>query len=209
MPLLEETGHVPTEKYAHGPEIYAQAQRIGKLYGLYSDVLFHTEITDLEWQVAQSRWLVSTNRGDSFSAQFIAMGTGPLSVAQLPGIPGIETFQGHSFHTSRWDYSYSGGDASGAPLEKLADKRVAVIGTGATAVQCVPQLAKDCKELFVFQRTPSAVAERKNHPIDPQWFEQMVEETGPGWQQRWMENFTTIWDGVLSEPDEMDADSDP
>ncbi|MBP2454778.1 flavin-containing monooxygenase [Mycolicibacterium lutetiense] len=209
MPLLEETGHVPTEKYAHGPEIYAQAQRIGKLYGLYSDVLFHTEITDLEWQEAQSRWLVSTNRGDSFTAQFIAMGTGPLSVAQLPGIPGIETFQGHSFHTSRWDYSYSGGDASGAPLEKLADKRVAVIGTGATAVQCVPQLAKDCKELFVFQRTPSAVAERKNHPIDPQWFEQMVEETGPGWQQRWMENFTTIWDGVLSEPDEMDADSDP
>jgi cation diffusion facilitator CzcD-associated flavoprotein CzcO len=209
MPLLEETGHVPTEKYARGPEIYAQAQRIGKRYDLYADVLFHTEIAELEWQETESRWLVSTNRGDRFTAQFIAMGTGPLSVAQLPGIRGIETFQGHSFHTSRWDYNYSGGDASGAPLDKLTDKRVAVIGTGATAVQCVPQLAKDCKELLVFQRTPSAVAERNNHPIDPQWFDGMAKDTGPGWQQRWLENFATIWDGVLLDPDEMDPDSDP
>ncbi len=209
LPLLEETGHVPTEKYAHRPEIFAQAQRIGRHYGLYEHALFHTQITELQWQDEQSRWLIRTNRGDSFTAQFVAMGTGPLSVAQLPGIPGIETFQGHSFHTSRWDYEFSGGDGDGAPLDKLADKRVAVIGTGATAVQCVPQLARDSKELLVFQRTPSAIAVRNNHPIDPQWFEQMVGDMGPGWQQKWLDNFATIWDGVLLDPDEMDPDSDP
>lgn len=204
LPLLEETGYVPTEKYAHGPEILEHCQRIAKHYDLYADTMFHTQVTELEWQEGQSRWLIRTNRGDEFTAQFVAIGNGPLSVAQLPGIPGLEAFQGRSFHTTRWDYHYTGGDASGAPLDKLADKRVAVIGTGATAVQVVPQLAKDCKELFVFQRTPSAVAVRDNHPIDPQWFNQMVNDIGPGWQQRWLENFATIWDGVLLNPDEMD-----
>lgn len=208
LPLLGETGYMPTEKYVHGPEIFAHAQRIGKHYDLYADALFHTQVTDLQWQDDQSRWLISTDRGDRFTAQFVAMGTGPLSVAQLPAIPGIDEFQGRSFHTSRWDYDASGGDASGAPMDKLADKRVAVIGTGATAVQCVPELAKYCKELLVFQRTPSAVAVRNNHPIDPQWFAQIT-AAGPGWQQQWLESFATIWDGVLTDPNELDADSNP
>ena len=102
MPLLEETGHMPSEKYAHGPEILEHCQRIGKHFGLYDNALFHTEVVDLAWQEADSRWLVSTNRGDAFTAQFVAMGTGPLHVPKLPGIPGIESFTGHSFHTSRW-----------------------------------------------------------------------------------------------------------
>src|SRR6476646_6739935 len=106
MPLLEETGPMPTEKYAHGPEILEHCQRIGKQFNLYEHALFHTEVPDLEWDDANSRWIVRTNRGDEFTAQFVGMGTGPLHVAKLPGIPGIEEFQGHAFHTSRWDYAY-------------------------------------------------------------------------------------------------------
>nr|AAL14233.1 cyclododecanone monooxygenase [Rhodococcus ruber] len=200
MPLLEETGYMPTEKYAHGPEILEHCQRIGKHYDLYDDALFHTEVTDLVWQEHDQRWRISTNRGDHFTAQFVGMGTGPLHVAQLPGIPGIESFRGKSFHTSRWDYDYTGGDALGAPMDKLADKRVAVIGTGATAVQCVPELAKYCRELYVVQRTPSAVDERGNHPIDEKWFAQIAT---PGWQKRWLDSFTAIWDGVLTDPSEL------
>ena len=110
MPLLEETGYMPSEKYAHAPEILEHCRRIGRQYGLYDNALFHTQVTSLDWDEADSRWNISTNRGDAFTAQFVGMGTGPLHVPKLPGIPGIETFKGHSFHTSRWDYGYTGGD---------------------------------------------------------------------------------------------------
>jgi cyclohexanone monooxygenase len=198
MPLLEETGHMPSEKYAHGPEILEHCQRIGKHFSLYDNALFHTEVVDLAWQEADSRWRVSTNRGDRFTAQFVAMGTGPLHVPKLPGIPGIESFKGHSFHTSRWDYAYTGGDPSGAPMGGLSDKRVAIIGTGATAVQCVPHLATACKQLYVFQRTPSSVDVRSNHPTDPEWFAEMAT---PGWQQRWLDNFASNQTGGMAEED--------
>ena len=153
---------------------------------------------DLTWDEGRSRWVISTNRGDAFTAQFVAMGTGPLHVPKLPGIPGIESFAGHSFHTSRWDYDYTGGDPSGAPMTGLADKRVAIIGTGATSVQCVPHLARACKELFVFQRTPSSVDVRANRPTDPEWF---AEIAAPGWQQRWLENFTANQTGGMADED--------
>ncbi|MFI7708360.1 flavin-containing monooxygenase [Nonomuraea sp. NPDC049480] len=201
MPLLEETGHMPTEKYAHAPEILEHCRRIGKHYGLYDNALFHTEVVGLEW--IGGRWLVRTDRGDAFTAQFVAMGIGPLHVPKLPGIPGIDTFSGHAFHTSRWDYAYTGGDPSGAPLDRLADKRVAVIGTGATAVQCVPHLARACKELYVFQRTPSSVDVRDNRPTDPEWFAEMAT---PGWQQRWLENFTAIQTGGLAVAEDLVMD---
>jgi cation diffusion facilitator CzcD-associated flavoprotein CzcO len=198
VPLLEETGHRPTEKYAHAPEILEQCQRIGRHFGLYDNALFHTEITALSWDDARKVWVVRTNRGDEFTASFIGLGTGPLHVPKLPGLPGIEDFQGHSFHTSRWDYDYTGGDPAGAPLDKLADKRVAIIGTGATSVQCVPHLARAAKELYVFQRTPSSVDVRDNRPIDPDWF---AEVATPGWQQRWLENFTANQGGGTAEED--------
>ena len=187
MPMLEETGHMPTEKYAHGAEILAHCQRIGRQYGLYDDTLFHTEVTDLTWDEAGRHWIISTDRGDRLTASFVTLGTGPLAVPKLPGIPGMGSFAGHSFHTSRWDYAYTGGDPGGAPMDKLADKRVGIIGTGATAVQCVPHLSRACRELYVFQRTPSSVDVRDNHPIDPEWF---AEIATAGWQQRWLENFT-------------------
>lgn len=196
MPLLEETGHRPTEKYAHAPEILEQCRRIGRQFGLYENALFHTEVDSIVWDAAQARWVIATNRGDRFTASFIGLGTGPLHVPKLPGIPGIESFKGHSFHTSRWDYDYTGGDPGGAPLVKLGDKRVAIIGTGATAVQCVPHLAKACGELYVFQRTPSSVDVRANVPIDADWFASIAT---PGWQQRWLENFTANQGGFAEE----------
>ncbi|MGP4094375.1 flavin-containing monooxygenase [Nonomuraea sp. KM90] len=198
MPLLEETGHMPTEKYAHAPEILEHCRRIGKHFGLYDNALFHTEVVDLTWDETRSRWTLRTNRGDAFTAQFVAMGIGPLHVPKLPGIPGIEDFRGHSFHTSRWDYAYTGGDPSGAPMDRLAGKRVAVIGTGATSVQCVPHLARACEELYVFQRTPSSVDVRDNRPIDPGWFATIAT---PGWQQRWLENFTANQTGGPADED--------
>ncbi len=198
MPLLEETGHMPTEKYAHGPEILEHSRRIGRQFGLYETALFHTRVKALEWDGARSRWIIRTDRGDAFTASFVSMGTGPLHVPKLPGIPGIKDFAGHSFHTSRWDYAYTGGDPSGAPMTKLADKRVAVIGTGATAVQCVPELAKACKELYVFQRTPSSVDVRDNRPTDEAWFKDFAT---PGWQRRWLDNFCAVQTGLLPEED--------
>jgi cation diffusion facilitator CzcD-associated flavoprotein CzcO len=198
MPLLEETGHMPTEKYVHGPEILTHCQRIGRQFGLYSDVLFHTEVTGLSWDEPRALWVIETSRGDRLTAQFVVLGTGPLSVPKLPGIPGIGSFRGHSFHTSRWDYGYTGGDYQGMPMDKLADKRVGLIGTGATAVQCVPCLARDARELYVFQRTPSSVDARDNHPIDPGWFAGVAT---PGWQQRWLENFTANQAGGAADVD--------
>ncbi|KQT32525.1 monooxygenase [Sphingomonas sp. Leaf412] len=187
MPLLEETQHRPTEKYAHGPEILAQCRRIAERYGLYDKALFHTEVTGVTWDEARARWVIETNRNDRFTARFIGLGTGPLHVPKLPRIPGIADFRGHSFHTSRWDYAYTGGDPDGAPLDRLADKRVAIIGTGATAVQAVPHLAAAAQQLYVVQRTPSSVDVRDNGPIDPDWFSEVAV---PGWQARWLENFT-------------------
>jgi cyclohexanone monooxygenase len=198
LPLLEETRHMPTEKYVHGPEILTHCQRIGRQFGLYRNALFHTEVTDACWDEERSRWLVRTNRGDELTATFLMMGTGPLHVAKLPGISGIAEFGGHSFHTSRWDYAYTGGDPDGAPMTGLADRRVAIIGTGATSVQLVPHLARDAKELFVFQRTPSSVDVRNNGPIDPDWF---AEVATPGWQQRWLTNFTTNQQGGQADVD--------
>ena len=198
MPLLEETGHMPTEKYVHGPEILAHCRRIARQFGLYDDALFHTEVTGLTWDEARAVWVIDTSRGDRLTARFVVLGTGPLSVPKLPGIPGIGSFRGHSFHTTRWDYDYTGGDPDGAPMSGLADQRVGIIGTGATAVQCVPHLARACRELYVFQRTPSSVDARGNHPIDPQWF---AEIATPGWQQRWLENFTANQAGGTAEAD--------
>jgi cation diffusion facilitator CzcD-associated flavoprotein CzcO len=197
LPLLEETGHMPTRKYTFAPEIFGHAQRIARHFGLYDNALFSTEVTDLTWDEPSARWMVQTNRGDHIRARFVSMGTGPLHRPKLPGIPGIETFSRHCFHTSRWDYDYTGGDASGAPLDKLGDKRVGIIGTGATAVQCIPQLARAAQELTVFQRTPSSIDVRNNRPVDPDYFASLE----PGWQQKWLMNFAVLQTGGFADED--------
>ncbi len=197
LPLLEETGHMPSMKYTKAPEIYGQAKRIATTFGLYDNALFSTEVTNLEWEATSSRWVIHTNRGDEIRARFVTMGTGPLHRPKLPGIPGIETFAGHSFHTSRWDYDYTGGSYEGDPLVNLADKKVGIIGTGATGIQCIPQLAKDSQELYVFQRTPSSIDVRNNVPIDPDEFAAL----GEGWQQKWLTNFATLQTGGFADED--------
>ncbi|MFZ4811869.1 MAG: flavin-containing monooxygenase [Ilumatobacteraceae bacterium] len=197
LPLLEETGHMPSAKYVQAPEIFGQARRIATTFGLYDNAVFSTAVSSLEWDDEISRWIISTDRGDRIRAKFVTMGTGPLHRPKLPGIEGIDTFGGHCFHTSRWDYEYTGGSYEGAPMDRLANKRVGIIGTGATAVQCIPHLGRDAGELFVFQRTPSSIDIRNNHPIDPEWFATLE----PGWQQEWLMNFVTLQTGGFADVD--------
>ncbi len=197
LPLLEETGHMPSQKYVFAPEIWGHALRIAKHYDLYENALFSTHVTTMDWNDELKHWIVTTDRGDRITAKYISMGTGPLNRPKLPGIPGLDSFGGHAFHTARWDYGYTGGSYEGAPMADLADKRVGIIGTGATAVQCIPPLGRDAKELYVFQRTPSAIDERNNHPIDPEWFATLK----PGWQREWLLNFTTLQTGGFADED--------
>ena len=188
LPLAEEVGTVPSAKYVPAPEIHAHAKRIATTFGLYDKALLSTGIESITWDDSASHYVVRTDRGDTLRAKYVCMGTGPLHRPKLPGIPGLQSFNGHAFHTSRWDYAYTGGDPSGALMSNLTDKRVGIIGTGATAVQCIPHLSRAAKELFVFQRTPSAIDARNNHPIDTEWFGKLE----PGWQRKWMMNFTTL-----------------
>jgi cation diffusion facilitator CzcD-associated flavoprotein CzcO len=196
LPLLEETGYIPKEKYSYAPEILAHARRIGEQFDLYRNACFQTQIKALTWSEDECRWIVTTNRNDRMRARFVVMSNGPLNRPKLPGIPGIDSFKGHTFHTSRWDYGYTGGDTNGN-LHKLGDKRIAVIGTGATAVQCVPFLAKDARHLYVFQRTPSSIDERGNRPTDPEW----VKTLKLGWQKHRMENFNVLVTGGFQDQD--------
>jgi cyclohexanone monooxygenase len=201
LPLLEELGYIPKEKYSFVTEIFEHSQRIGHAYGLYDIACFQTRVTGLRWNEETKRWTIHTNHNDEMTARYVVMALGTASRAKLPGIPGVEDFEGHTFHTSRWDYDYTGGDTNGN-LHKLADKRVAIIGTGATAIQCVPHVGRDAKELFVFQRTPSSVDIRGNKPTDPEWASSLK----PGWQRERRHNFAAIVEGRPFEED-MVADS--
>ena len=196
LPLLEEIGYVPTEKYAHAAEILAHSQAIGRHFDLYNNACFQTEVTELRWDELSSRWIISTNRRDRMRARFVCMANGPLHRPKLPGVPGIELFRGHTFHTSRWDYAYTGGDCDGN-LTGLRGKRVGIIGTGATAVQCVPHVAETAAHLSVFQRTPSSIDVRDNRSTDPEWASSLA----PGWQKQRMDNFNTLVSGGFAEED--------
>ena len=200
LPLLEETGYIPKEKYTKAPEILEHSARIAKHFNLYENALLGTGVTGMKWDEARKVWIIETDRNDRFTAQFVIMSNGPLNRPKLPGIPGVESFKGHSFHTSRWDYAYTGGDSTGG-LTKLKDKVVGIIGTGATAVQCVPHLAAGAKQLYVFQRTPSSIDVRNDKPTDPDWAKSLE----PGWQRRRMENFNTLVSGGY-EPEDLVQD---
>jgi len=196
LPLLEETGYMPVEKYTRAPEILAHSRAIAQQYDLYANACLQTEVTGMSWDEASNRWTITTNRGDAMKARFVAMANGPLHRPKLPGIPGVDTFKGHTFHTSRWDYDYTGGDSNGG-LTGLAGKRVGIIGTGATAVQCVPHLGAGAGHLYVFQRTPSSIDVRNNRPTDPEWAGGLT----PGWQQARMDNFNTLVSGGFADED--------
>ncbi len=196
LPLLEETGYMPTERYASASEIFAYAQMLGKHFDLYQHALFQTEISTLTWDDDAHRWEITTSRGDTIRARYFVAAGGLMHKAKLPGIDGIDTFAGKAFHTTRWDYDYTGGSPT-EPMDRLADKVVGIIGTGATAVQVVPQLARSAKEVYVFQRTPSAVGVRAQQPIDEEWFRSLP----PGWQRERTLNFTEVVTGNKPEVD--------
>lgn len=191
LPLLEELGYIPTEKYAHAPEIFAHCQAIASRFDLYRGALLQTEVTGATWDDHTKRWLIATHREDQLSARFVVMCPGTFQRPKLPSIPGIESFKGHTFHTSRWDYHYTGGDHNGR-LTGLSDKRVGVIGTGATGIQVIPKISESAKQLVVFQRTPSTVSVRDNKPTDPMW----ARGLGSGWQAKRITNFTEMVSGM-------------
>jgi cation diffusion facilitator CzcD-associated flavoprotein CzcO len=185
LPLLEETGFMPTKKFADGREIFGYCKQIATRFGFYQGALFHTLINAMRWDESIQRWRVNTDRGDEIRARFVIMANGLLNTPKLPGVPGIKKFKGRMFHTARWDYQYTGGSYENPVLDKLADKRVAIIGTGASAVQAVPYLGRYAKQLYVIQRTPSTVDERPNPPTDPEWTKTLK----PNWQKERQANF--------------------
>ena len=190
LPLLEELNYIPKHKYSYAPEIFEHSKAIARHYDLYKNACLQTGVSDMRWDDTSGRWIIHTDRGDAIRAQFVAMANGPLNRPKLPGIPGITSFKGHTFHTSRWDYDYTGGDSEGN-LTGLSDKRVAIIGTGATAVQCIPHLGAGAQHLYVFQRTPSSIDVRANRETEPDFAQQLE----PGWQQRRMDNFNILVSG--------------
>ncbi|WP_211275335.1 flavin-containing monooxygenase [Actinoplanes rectilineatus] len=186
MPLLEEVGYVPKWRYAPGEEIRQHAVAIAEHFGLYDDAVFQTRVTELRWDDEAAEWTVRTDRGDVMRARWVIVSSGTLTQPKLPGIPGIESFRGHTFHTSRWDSGYD-----------LAGKRVGVVGTGATGIQVIPQIAGTAEHLYVFQRTPTSVDVRDNRPIDPEWAANLE----PGWQQKRMDNFLAVVTGAETDQD--------
>ena len=198
LPLLEELNYMPKEKYSFGTEIFEHSQRIGRHYGLYERTWFQTRVRSLDWDEGIKRWHISTNRGDDIKARHVVMALGTASRAKLPGIAGIDDFEGHTFHTSRWDYAYTGGNSEGG-MTNLSDKRVGIIGTGATAIQCVPRVAQYAKHLYVFQRTPSSVDLRGNKPTDPDWWASLKDQAG--WQKARRDNFGAVLGGMPVEED--------
>ncbi len=198
LPLLEEMGYSPKHRYSYAPEISEYARMIGRRYGLYDKACFQTSVTDARWSEEESRWLLKTDRGDRMTANYLVLACGRQALPKLPGIPGIEDFGGHMFHAARWDYDYSGGDTAGN-LTGLADKTVGVIGTGATAIQVIPEVAQWAKKLYVFQRTPSAVNLRGQCETGPDW----ADKSQPGWQRRRQENFQALATGEVADHDEV------
>ena len=199
LPLLEELNYMPPRKYCDAPEILDHCQRVAKHYRLYDNSCMQTEVKGMEWDDDTRRWTIRTDRNDKMKARFVVMVNGPLNRPKLPGIKGISDFKGHTFHTSRWDYDYTGGNARGN-LSGLKGKRVGIIGTGATAIQCVSYLGESADQLYVFQRTPSGVDPRNDHPTDEKWAASLQ----PGWQKQRQKDFTAILNGRGGRRGEID-----
>ena len=199
IPMLEEFGYIPKDRYASGDEIRGHLERIAERYRLTDDALFHTDVTRAEWHDDEARWHVHTDRGDDVACRWYALGAGILNLMKLPCIPGMEDFGGHSFHTARWDFAYTGGGTN-EPLDKLEGKTVALLGTGASGIQALPPLVESAEHVYVFQRTPSAIGVRGNRPTD----DDFGQDFEPGWQKRRMDNFQAVMLGRKVDRDEVD-----
>ena len=200
LPMLEELDYVPTQRYAFGEEIRTHLQTIADRFDLMSGAVFHTGVTRAAWNDETARWDVHTDRGDTLSCRYYVLAVGILNLMKLPAIAGMDSFEGTAFHTARWDYSYTGGGPS-EPLTNLGDQVVALLGTGASGIQCLPPLAAAAKHVYVFQRTPSAIGVRGNRPTDANFAATLQ----PGWQKARMDNFQAI---MLGRPVDCDLTDD-
>ena len=196
FPLLEETNFIPKRKYTDAAETLDYFKVLSDKFSLKENALFQTEVNEVKWISDEKLWFIKTNRQDSIKARYVIHANGFLNRPKLPAMKGINDYQGHTFHTSRWDYAYTGGNSNGN-LNNLRDKKVAIIGTGATAVQCVPHLAAGAKKLYVFQRTPSSIDERNNSNTDIDWFNAQKS----GWQKERKENFEGFLTGNFTDKD--------
>ncbi|GAB7366548.1 hypothetical protein MBLNU230_g8535t1 [Neophaeotheca triangularis] len=207
MPLLEEMGYMPTEKYVSGEELRLYCERVCDKYGLQERGMFQSACKTLDWEEQSKQWRVSVNQKPkggqakrvNFKANFVFMAGGVLSRPKLPTAVANGDFKGHVFHTARWDYNYTGGSPTDPNMTKLSDKVVGYLGTGATAIQAVPALAKNAKQLHVFQRTPSSVDARDNKLTDPEDWKASI-ATSPGWWKRRNQNFNAFLNDAEPRP---------
>ncbi|OAL38401.1 hypothetical protein AYO20_02460 [Fonsecaea nubica] len=214
LPLLEATGYMPRHKYSYGNEIMEYANILASKFRLHERALFDTEVEGAAWDEYSKEWTIkATHTNQSGEPQtldmrsnFFILAPGLLTRPKIPAILGIEEFSGHYFHTSRWDYSYTGGSPNDWSLTNLQNKKVAVIGTGATAIQVVPEVAKWARHLYVVQRTPAGVDVRGQHPTDPNVWRREI-ATKPGWQEERVRNFL-LWMSDPYEDPETDMVND-
>ncbi|KAJ5656212.1 hypothetical protein N7507_008162 [Penicillium longicatenatum] len=196
LPYLEETGYVPKNRYSEGEEIREYVNLVARKWGLVDSAVFQTQAQKMVWDEDAKEWLVDLiqcRKGQSpetlqIRSKFVTIAAGVLNWPKLPKIPGILDYQGDTFHSARWAYDITGGSPKDPSLTKLKDKRVIIVGTGATAVQIVPRLAEWCKHLYVVQRTPASVDVRDQRETVEAWFYEEVARS-KGWQRERIRNF--------------------
>lgn len=196
LPYLEETGYVPKHRYSQGEEIREYVNLVAQKWGLMDCAVFQTQAQKIVWDEDDKEWvvdLIQRRKGQppetlQIRSRFVTIAAGVLNWPKLPNIPGILDYQGDMFHSARWAYDVTGGSPKNPSLTRLKNKHVVIVGTGATAVQIVPQLAKWCKHLYVVQRTPASVDVRNQRETDKEWFHKEI-ASSKGWQRERMRNF--------------------
>jgi len=147
-----------SERYPEQPEILRYLEHVAARHDLKRDIVFDTKVVGCSFDEQTNLWTVKTDKGDSVTARYVITAIGTLSATNIPGFKGLDSFEGKWYHTSRWPHE--GVDFTG--------KRVGVIGTGATAVQAIPEIAQQAKQLTVFQRTPNYCVPARNGKVDPE-----------------------------------------
>ncbi|TLD18573.1 hypothetical protein PspLS_10156 [Pyricularia sp. CBS 133598] len=208
MPLLEEFGYKPKHRYSYGQEIRGQIERIAKRTGLDERGLFGTRVVKQTWDEKSGRWIVDLvrNLGPhgqhnwTVKAQYVLVANGSFPSAKIPNLPGLGDLIGGDvkvIHTSRWDWKYTGGTQDVPDMVNLKGKKVAVVGTGATAIQVVPEVAKWASQLYVVQRTPSYCGPRNQVETDAEAWRKVAYKKG--WQRERQRNLNQLM--VDEEPD--------
>ncbi|HSV83157.1 MAG TPA: NAD(P)/FAD-dependent oxidoreductase [Ramlibacter sp.] len=184
-----------SSRYASQPELLRYARYVAEKLNLYKDIQFETRVRSAIYDEIGNEWLIETHRNERFAARFCVMATGILSVPKKPAIEGIDLFEGEQLHTARW------------PLEPVSfkGKRVGIIGTGSTGIQCIPHIAREAEHLYVFQRTPNFSIPLRNGPLPPE-YEKSVKANYDKWR-RMERRSNTGWIAVDFEPRESDRRS--